>query len=331
MPILQSRRRFLAGLSAAGSVGLVPLAGSTAAEAAAGEPALETTRVRLMVNPKVSDCFTPIYASEELLRIEGFTDIEYVLSGGPEFADFDWMFAPQSVRLIAKGAPLTVLSGLHAGCLELIATDSVKSVKDLKGRRVGIDEVNSASHVLIMIMAANIGLDPAKDIEWVPSQGLLDLLARGEIDAFLGIPPDPQMARDRGIGHVILNTALERPWSQYFCCVLFGDSSYVTSYPGATKRALRAFLKAADLCVSDPEIAARRSADRGFASSYDYALQTLSDARYDVWRDFDPADTVRFYSLRLLEAGMIDATPDEIIAKGTDWRFLDELKRELKG
>jgi hypothetical protein len=61
------------------------------------------------------------------------------------------------------------------------------------------------------------------------------------------------------------------------------------------------------------------------------ALQTLSDARCDVWRDFDPADRMRFYSLRLLEAGMIEATPDEIIAKRTDWRFLNELKRELKG
>ena len=76
-----------------------------------------------------------------------------------------------------------------------------------------------------------------------------------------------------------------------------------------------------------------RSADgRSTASSasYDYALQTLTDMRYDKWREYDPEDTMRFYALRLQETGMIKSSPQKIIADGTDWRFLDELKRELK-
>jgi cytochrome oxidase Cu insertion factor (SCO1/SenC/PrrC family) len=44
----------------------------------------------------------------------------------------------------------------------------------------------------------------------------------------------------------------------------------------------------------------------------------------------DPEDTLRFYALRLHEAGMIKSGPQKIIADGTEWRFLDELKRELK-
>jgi NitT/TauT family transport system substrate-binding protein len=28
--------------------------------------------------------------------------------------------------------------------------------------------------------------------------------------------------------------------------------------------------------------------------------------------------------------GMIKSSPQEIIAEGTDWRFLDELEREMK-
>jgi hypothetical protein len=39
----------------------------------------------------------------------------------------------------------------------------------------------------------------------------------------------------------------------------------------------------------------------------------------------------RFYALRLREAGMIKSTPQRLIAQGTDWRFLNELKKELKG
>ena len=51
---------------------------------------------------------------------------------------------------------------------------------------------------------------------------------------------------------------------------------------------------------------------------------------YSKWREYDPEDTVRFYALRLREAGMIKSSPQKIIAEGTDWRFLNELERELK-
>ena len=70
--------------------------------------------------------------------------------------------------------------------------------------------------------------------------------------------------------------------------------------------------------------------DRGYAASYDYTLQALNEVRYDVWRDFDPEDSLRFYALRLHEAGLIKATPEKLIAEHTDWHFLQELKRELK-
>ena len=58
--------------------------------------------------------------------------------------------------------------------------------------------------------------------------------------------------------------------------------------------------------------------------------QTLNDIRYDRWRDYDPEDSLRFYALRMQELGMIKSGPQHIIAKGTDWRFLNELKLEMK-
>jgi NitT/TauT family transport system substrate-binding protein len=112
--------------------------------------------------------------------------------------------------------------------------------------------------------------------------------------------------------------------------MLFGNREYVRNHPVATKRAMRAILKAADLCATQPERAARRLVDRGFAPRYDYALQTLNDVPYDRWREYDPEDTIRYYALRLYELGMIKRTPQKIIAENTDWRFFNELKRELK-
>jgi NitT/TauT family transport system substrate-binding protein len=57
-------------------------------------------------------------------------------------------------------------------------------------------------------------------------------------------------------------------------------------------------------------------------------LREVPSAR---WRDCNTEDSVRFYALRLREAGIIKSTPQKIIAQATDWRFLDELKKELKG
>jgi NitT/TauT family transport system substrate-binding protein len=181
-------------------------------------------------------------------------------------------------------------------------------------------------------MATYVGLDPVKDINWVtnPSVKPMQLFVEGEIDAFLGFPPEPQELRARKIGRVIVNSAMDRPWSQYFCCMLAGNTDFINRHPMATKRVLRAILKATDLCVTEPIWVAQRMVDEGFTARLDYALQTLNEVPYAKWREYDPEDTIRFYALRLHEAGMIKSTPQQIIAEGTDWRFLNELKRELK-
>ena len=182
-------------------------------------------------------------------------------------------------------------------------------------------------------MATLVGLDPAKDIEWVTSAKVkpIELFAEGKIDAFLGFPPEPQRLRAQNIGRVIVNSAQDRPWSQYFCCMLAGNREFVRKNPIATKRVVRAMLRATDLCVSEPALVAQRMVDRGFTARQDYAVQTLADVPYNRWRDYDPEDTIRFYALRLREAGMVKSSPAKIIADGADWRFLNEVRRELGG
>ena len=113
--------------------------------------------------------------------------------------------------------------------------------------------------------------------------------------------------------------------------MLVGNREFVRNNPIATKRVLRAILKANDICAAEPERIARYLIDRGFVEGYDYALETLTgDSPFARWREFDPEDSLRFFALRQHEIGMITSTPNEIIADGTDWRFLNELKRELK-
>ena len=159
----------------------------------------------------------------------------------------------------------------------------------------------------------------------------MQLLTEGKIEAFLGFPPEPQELRARRVGHVLVSMTVDRPWSQYFCCFVAAHRAFVRQHPMATKRALRATLKATTVCALEPERAARFLVDHGFAPQYDTMVQTLKELPYLQWREYDAEDTIRFYALRLQETAMIQRTPQQIIAQGTDWRFLNELKRELKG
>jgi len=217
------------------------------------------------------------------------------------------------------------------GCFELFAREGIGSMAELKGKSIGVQTAGSLSQQLVTLMLAQVGLDPLKDVHWItdPSIKPFELFAQGKINAFLGFPPAPQDLHARQIGNVIVNSAVDRPWSQYFCCMLAGNPDYVRAHPIATKRVLRAILKATDLCATEPARVARQLVDGKFTPHYDYALQTLSDNPYK-WTEYDAEDTIRWYALRLHEVGLIKSNPNKIIADGTDWRFLNELKRELK-
>jgi NitT/TauT family transport system substrate-binding protein len=244
--------------------------------------------------------------------------------------DINSQFSAPSILRIEAGDPVVFLGGMHVGCFELFGTGQIRAVRDLKGKRVAIPALGSPHHVFLASMAAYVGLDPSRDINFVtyPSNQSMQLLADSKIDALLSFPPVPQELRAKKIGHVILNSSVDRPWSQYFCCMISGNREFVRKHPVATKRAMRALLKAVDLCVAMPERAARIVADRGYP--YEYALQAVREIPYAKWRDYDPEDAVRFYSLRLRDAGMIKSSPNKILADGADWRFWNELKRELK-
>jgi NitT/TauT family transport system substrate-binding protein len=329
-----TRREFLDGLTLTGTAALLGLH----PKPLAAEPPLETTRIRLTQISGI--CVAPQYVAEELLRSEGFTEVQYVQVGFTPYkafsageVDISMAFAAPFIMQVETGDPIVLLAGVHVGCYELFATDRVQAIRDLKGKRVAVPDLGSPHHLFLSSIITYVGLSPQTDINWVvhPSAEAVQLLAAGKIDALIGFPPVPQELRAKKVGHVVVNSALDRPWSQYFCCVVGANREFVRKHPVATKRAIRAILKATDVCAVEPERAAQRLVSRGFTPNFDYALQTMREIPYGRWREYNVEDAVRFYALRLHEAGMIKSTPQKIIAQGTDWRFLNELKRELKG
>lgn len=329
------RRRFLAKTAALSAASLLGLP-----DTATAEPPPETKKIRLYRAPTI--CLAPSYLAEELLLLEGFSEVEYVepestVTIGEELArgrfDIGLKTAPYIVPFLDAGAPIAVLAGVHAGCYELFGNDRVRSVRDLKGKAVAVSAHGSSEHIFMSSMVAYVGMDPRRDINWILGKTLPDtmqIFVDGRADAFLAFAPQPQELRARKIGTVIVNTTEDRPWSQYFCCVVAANRHFVEQRPVATKRALRAILKAADICAEDPERAARFVVAKGYEPHYDVALKVIKSLPYRRWRYGNPEDTLRFHALRLHEVGMIKSNPNKLIAQGTDWRFLIELKKELK-
>jgi NitT/TauT family transport system substrate-binding protein len=305
----------------------------------AAEAPPETTRIRIIRTPAI--CFAPLYIAEELLRTEGFTDVQYVKGDGGTNdekmiasgqADFMAGFAGRHILAMDGGDPVVSIAGMHVGCYELFATNQVRSIRDLKGKQVAVTQLTSGRHILLSVMALNVGLDPRKDIRWVtdPAGKSIELFADGKIDAFMAFPPEQFELREKKAGHVLVNTTTERPWSQYFCCMIASNHEFVRKHPIAVKRVLRALLKASDVCASEPQRVGKLLVDRGYAKNLEHAVQTIKELPYDKWHDYDPADTLRYYALRMHEGGMIKTSPQKILAQGTDWRFVNQLRKELK-
>jgi len=335
-----SRREFLAKATLAGAAGIFGLRSNSIA----AEPPPETTRLKI-ANLDRGICPAPQYVAEDLLRGEGFTELQYVRTTQNDRlrallravatgeAHMIVTFVPSLVSRLDAGDPLIFLAGSHVGCFELFGAERVRAIRDLRGKTVAIAEEGSPEHLFLSVVLAYVGLDPRRDVRWAmhPAAEAIKLLSAGKIDAFVGFPPVAQELRARKIGHPILNSTVDRPWSQYFCCMIAANRDFVREHPVATKRAVRAIVKSLNLCALEPERTARLLVEKGYTARYDYALQTMQELPYGKWREYDPEDTVRFYALSLHDIGMIKTSPNKVIAQGTDWRFIRELKKELKG
>src|SRR4051794_34286900 len=168
---------------------------------------LETTRIRL-VNT-LGLCNAPQTVAEAQMRAEGFTDVQYVgrtdvsqiletrrtIAAGE--ADISMNFTALNIMGLDDSEPIVILGGIHVGCFELFGTDQVRAIRDLKGKTVALAGLGTGSsqHVFLGMMLAYVGLDPQKDVRWVtqPFDQSMQLLAAGDVDAFLGFPPETQM------------------------------------------------------------------------------------------------------------------------------------------
>ena len=185
--------------------------------------------------------------------------------------------SPPGCRRADHGA-----GGRACRLLRAVRARAIRTISDLKGKRVGVQTLGSGDALCYLC-------DHGGPCRARPAQGHqlgrrrtswqqpMELFVAGKIDAFLGFPPEPQELRARKIGRVILNTTTDKPWSQYFCCMLVGNS-------GLRPTIIRSRPSASCVPSSRPPTSARRAgAGRAAAGRwrvherYDYALQTLTE------------------------------------------------------
>ena len=300
----------------------------------------ETTSIAI---PAIAEtqCLAAQYLAEPFLREEGFTDIRY-----PRYKAKDLLadmragkielalgYAAAWIPMIDAGSPLVMLGGVHVGCWQIFGTGDITSLRDFKGKTVSVVGPGFTDHVFMAMTLNDVGLDIDKDVTVVnyPPAENARILSSREVDAVVAFPPINKDLRVKGIGKVVLNSLTDPPWSNYYCCTAVTNRDWVEKHPVAAKRALRAIVKGADLVAKDPDGSARFLVDKGYATNFDYTCDILKEIPYNnIWRDFDSIDSVRFYALRLKRAGLIKSTPEEIIERGTNFRYLNQLRKEVR-
>ena len=181
-----TRRRFMSSSVTFAAASLLAFT-----KTAAAEPPPEITTIRLEDFPAI--CLVPAFLAEELLYAEGFIRVEYVkgvanvLAESDEF-DLTLITAPALVNTQDASSRWLAIAGIHSGCQELFGNDRVRTIRDLKGKSVAISAIGSGEHIFVSSVAAYVGINPNKDIDWVvanSSEAALQRFVDGKADAYM--------------------------------------------------------------------------------------------------------------------------------------------------
>ena len=327
-----SRRRFLGAMTLAGPQGCLPAAKRVAAEPPPRRPRLGGCGAPPSAWPPIMSlkncCTGRIHRGAPRADERPVVDTGRALRRGryrPEFRR-------TALGPARRGRPTRHTGGRPRGLLRAVRDRAVRAIRDLKGKTVSVPELGSPQHVFLTSIAAHVGLDPGKEIDWVihPRAKAMQLLTEGKIDAFLGFPPEPQELRAKGSG-TWWSTARWTAPGRNTSAAWSTHAGVRPEIPGGDQAGTARHSESGRRLCSRTGANRRVSGRQGLRAELQLRPANHAGASYGKWREYDHEDTVRFYALRLHEAGMIKSTPQKLLAQSTDWRFLNALKKEMKG
>ncbi|UUZ80233.1 ABC transporter substrate-binding protein [Paenibacillus sp. P26] len=179
--------------------------------------------------------------------------------------NFSW-FKPAE-----QGLDVKLTGGPHAGCIQAVAPagSGITSVKDLKGKTIGVDAIGGGPMITLSIELNKLGIDPKKDVQWrvYPSDQLVTAAEKKEIDAFIVWDPAAQKSIDENHYVRILSNAHDEPYKSGYCCYSFVSGELAKKDPEKAAAYTRAILKAAEWVGTHPTEAAQLEVDNKFVGA----------------------------------------------------------------
>lgn len=267
----------------------------SAKSAASGAPTPEgLTRVRIAYLGLTCEAATYVAYEKGFFREEGL-DVEFVKTDwdtlrdglGLGRFDADYHLIMYFLKPIEQGMDVVITGGIHTGCLRLQAgakTD-IKSVTDLKGKKIGVPTALGSPPFLFSsrVLKAH-GMDPQKDVEWVvlAPETLGLALDNGQVDAVCNSEPIGSILLTQQKVRTIADQSVDLPYKDEYCCAVVLNGTFARQNPVAAAKVTRAFFKGAKWVEENPTAAAQLSVEKHYiAASVELNAQALSKLRYE--------------------------------------------------
>ncbi|RRJ96178.1 ABC transporter substrate-binding protein [Opitutaceae bacterium TAV4] len=280
-----------------------------------------------------SSCQAPVYVAKEkgFFAEEGL-DVDFVVG--------DWNFLREGLAFgkiqaaqglvmnflkpIEQGLDVRFTAGIHQGCIYIFAPkDSpLKSVAELKGKRIGVPGIGSAPWILATRAVAAEGIDVKSGVEWraYPPGELKLALDRGDVDVIATLDPAARVILNTGTVKTILDQGKTEPFKDEYCCVVVVNGKVARDDQDTAARLTRAILKASKWVAANPQEAAIVSVERKHVgASVEVNSQVFTHLNY-IPSVQGGADAVETAALAMQQAGIL--LPTTNVKKLLDKTFL---------
>ncbi|MDR3091822.1 MAG: ABC transporter substrate-binding protein [Clostridiales bacterium] len=238
----------------------------------------------------------------------------------------DFQFFPS----IEEGVNMKVVDGLHNGCIKLLVPkdSAISGVNDLKGKKVGVDEIGGTPHQVAAVWLEKNGISakPADgEVQFLPfDDGNLEIeaLNKGEIDVAAVWDPFGSVQEKTGNYKVILDISTDEPFAGRYCCFLYASGKIAEEKPDEIAALLRAYHKAQDWIAENPEEAVKIIIDGKYSAIEDeeLAAQLLGHYEYPTESEHamntrDVGADVLYFATQLHDIGYLKTDPEDFTAK----------------
>jgi ABC-type nitrate/sulfonate/bicarbonate transport system substrate-binding protein len=181
--------------------------------------------------------------------------VAMLVSGEAQMANYG--LEPSMLASSKDGSLVAFGSSLNKGMFALMGGRDIASVRDLKGKRLGVSRIGDTPYHYTVSLLGKFGLT-ARDVQWIPVgtdvNGRATALAAGRVDATLLTPPSYFKLEDEGFKNLARLADYE---DIYVTTVYLFKKSEVEANPSLPERVVKAQAEAIKRFYEDKEFAVK--------------------------------------------------------------------------